>query len=197
MKSGRRAALAFSWILLFAAAVRADMMPVSEEDAASRQPSNVCAKADLQGEALPDSFDCAGAADLDLWAGELLPGAAAVGQDSEVQNLRSLSEGRNSLQFCLSALVSLGLCCCAQWVKKLSLGFVPDWYHEGGPLQIGHSHALQPGTLYPVLSCCFIQPAGMEYNPLAQYHLRIVIPFWRKSQFTAVVLAARGPPEMS
>lgn len=197
MKSGRRAALAFSWILLFTAVVHADLMPVSQEDAVHQQSPNSCAQADLQSETSPGSFNYASASNPDLWASELLPEAADVEQADVVQNPQSLSEGRNSLQFCLSALASLGLCCCAQRVKKMSLGFVPDWYHEGGPFQIGHSHALHPETLYPIPVCCFIQPAGTGDNPLARYHFEIIIPFWRKSQFTAVILATRGPPRIS
>ena len=198
MKSSRRYILTFIGMLVFTAAVHADMMPVSQEGAVCRQSPESCARADLQRENLSGTSDFTGIADLDLWSVELLPEAdAEIGQTSEIQHLQILTNGSDSLKLCLSALISLGLCCSTQWVKRLSLGFVPEWYHQGGPFQIGHSHALMPGTLCPTQVCCFIQPFCMEDNHLPQYRLKTVISLWRKSQFTPDVLASRGPPELS
>ena len=198
MKSSRRYILTFIGMLVFTAIVHADMMPVSHEDAVCWQSPISSARANLQYENLSGTSDFAGIADLDLWSVEFSPEAdAEIRQTSEIQNLQSLTDEPNSLKFCLSALVSLGLCCSAHWVKRLSLGFVPEWYHEGGPFQIGHSHALMPGTLYPVPVCCFVQPFCTGDNNLPQYFLKTVISIWRKSQFTSVVLASRGPPEVS
>jgi hypothetical protein len=86
------------------------------------------------------------------------------------------------------------LCSSAHWVKRLSFGFVPEWYHNGGPFQIGHSYAVTPESLCPVQVCCFIQPFCTEDNHLPQYFLKTVTSLWRKSQFTPCVLASRGPP---
>ena len=198
MKIGRRGVFVFFGILVFTAAVHADMMPVSQEGAVCRQSPVCCARADLQRRDLSSQPVCTCIADLDLWSVGILPEAHAdIGQTSEIQQLQSLTDGHNSLEFCLSALISLGLCCSGQWVKRLSLGFVPEWYHEGGPFQIGHSHALMPGTLYPAPACCFIQPFCTGDNHLPQYFIKTVISFWRKSQFTLAVIASRGPPVRS
>jgi len=198
MKSSRRYILTFIGVLVFTAAVEADMMPVSQEDNVCRQSTGSCTKADLQYNNLSGTSDLAGIADLDLWSVEFSPEAdVEIGQASDLQHLQSLTDGSNSLELCLSALISLGLCCSAHWVKKLSLGHIPEWYHNSGPFQIGHSHALMPGTLCPAQVHCFIQPICTEDNNLPQYFLKTVISIWRKSQFTPNVLASRGPPDMS
>jgi len=182
-------------VLVFATSVHADMMPVSQEDAVSRQSPPCSNRPNLQSENLSATPDFAAIADLDLWSVELLPKVdSQIGQTPETQQLRSLTDGPDSLKLCLSALISLGLCCSGQWVKRLSLGFVPEWYHEGGPLQVGHSFAVTPETLYPTQACCFIQPFCTEDNHLPRYCLKTLISLWRKSQFTPNVLASRGPP---
>ena len=67
------------------------------------------------------------------------------------------SDGQNSLGLCLCALLGLGVCRSAPWVKKLSLTVIPEWYHDGGPRQIGHSLAVTPDCLCSS-SACFVQP---------------------------------------
>ena len=198
MKSSWRYILTFIGMLVFTAAAEADMMPVSQRNSVCRQSPGTSGCAELRSEDLPVIPDFTGIADPGLWSIEFLPGTdAQIGQTSEIQHLQTLTSGPNSLKLCLSALISLGLCCSGHWVKKLSLGFVPEWYHEGGPFQIGHSHALMPGTLCPAHVCCFIQPYCTEDNHLPQYFLKTIISLWRKSQFTPIVIASRGPPDMS
>ena len=198
MKSSRRYILTFIVVLVFTVSVRADMMPVSQEDSFCRQSPGSCGRSEIQSENLSATPDLAGITDLDFWSVELLPEVhAQVGQTSDLRHLQTLTDGTNSLKYCLSALISLGLCCSGNWVKRLSLGFVPEWYHEGGPIQIGRSHALMPGALCPAHACCFIQPYYTEDNNLPRYFLKTIISHWRKSQFTSNVLASRGPPYLS
>jgi len=198
VKISRRGVFVFFGILVFTAAVHADMMPVSQEGAVCRQSPGCCARADLQRRDLSSQPICPCIADLDLWSVEFSPEEyTEFAQTSDLQHLPSLTDGPNSLELCLSALISLGLCCSGQWVRRLSIGFVPGWYHEGGPLQIGHSFAVTPETLYPTPAYCFIQPFCSEDNHLPRYCLKSVISLWRKSQFTPNVLSSRGPPAMS
>ena len=185
-------------MLVFTAAVHADMMPVSQRKSVCRQSPGSSAGQNLQSENLSGTSDFTGIAEFNLWSVEFSPEAdAQIGQIPEMQHLTSLTNGPDSLKLCLSALISLGLCCSGNWVKRLSLGCIPEWYHEGGPFQIGHSHALMPGTLCPAHVCCFIQPYCTEDNHLPQYFLKTIISLWRKSQFTPIVIASRGPPDMS
>ncbi len=184
--------------LVVTAAAYAGMVPVSRLDAGRRQLPHVCGQTDLRYTNLssPSNFPSVG--HLDSWSVEFLPEASTdVSQTSEIQHPLSLTNGQGSLNLCLSALIGLGLCSSAHWVKRLSFGFVPEWYHDGGPFQIGHSFAVTPESLCPVPVCCFIQPVCTVEDSLPQYRLGTVVSLWRKSQFTPTVLAPRGPPNMS
>ena len=184
--------------LLVTTGVYADMTPVSQSDAKCVQSSNACRLAELQYTNLSSPSNFPSVADLDSWSVEFLPEANAdVSQTSEIQHQLSLTNGQGSLNLCLSALIGLGLCSSAHWVKRLSFGFIPEWYHNGGPFQIGHSYAVTPESLRPVPVYCFIQPACTVEDSLPQYRLGTVTSRWRKSQFTPTVLVPRGPPNMS
>ncbi len=184
--------------LVVTAAAYADMVPVSRLDAGRRQLPHVCGQADLQYTNLSSPSNYPSVGHLDLWSVEFLPEANAdVSQTSEIQHLQSLTDGPGSLNLCLSALIGLGLCSSAHCVKRLSFGFVPEWYHNGGPFQIGHSYAVTPESLCPVPAFCFIQPVCTVEDSLPQYRLGTVTSLWRKSQFTPTILVPRGPPYMS
>ena len=178
-------------------AAYADMVPVSRLDTERRQLPPVCGRTDFQYHftnlSSPSIFPSA--ANLDSWSVEFLPEANTdVSQTSEVQYPQILTDGQGSFNLCLSALIGLGLCSSTHFVKRLSFGFVPEWYHDGGPFQISHSYAVMPGSLYLAPVYCFIQPVCKLEDSLPQYRLRTVMSLWRKSQFTPVVLASRGPP---
>ena len=181
--------------LLVTTGVYADMAPVSRLNAGRWQSPLVCSQADVQYMNFSSPSNCPSIADLDLWSVEFLPKLnTEVSQTSEIQHPQSLTNGPGSLNLCLSALIGLGLCSSAHWVKRLSFSCVPEWYHNGGPFQIGHSFAVMPESLCPTPIYCFIQPVCKVEDSIPQYRLRTVVFFWRKSQFTPVVLASRGPP---
>lgn len=184
--------------LLVTTGVYADMTPVSRMDAKCVQSSNVCSLKELQYANLSSPSNPPSVTELDLWSVEFLPEANAdVYQTSEMQQPQILTDGTGSFNLCLSALIGLGLCSSAHWVKRLSFGFVPEWYHNGGPFQIGHSYAVTPESLCPAPAFCFIQPVCTVEDSLPQYRLGTVTSLWRKSQFTPTVLVPRGPPNMS
>ncbi len=200
MINGRRIISAVICGLIVTAAVHADMMSVVQQDAGRRQLQSVCVQANLHNKNLSESYDFPNVADLDPWSVGFLPQANTdIEQASEIQHLQSLTNGPDSLNLCLSALIGLGLCSSANFVKKLSFSFDPEWYHNGGPFQIGHSFAVTPESLCPAPAYCFIQPVPVctVENSLPQYHLGTVTSLWRKSQFTPTVLVPRGPPNMS
>ncbi len=198
MINRRKLLITVGFGLLVTTGVYADMTPVSQSDAKRVQSSNAFRLAELQYTNLSRPYNPPNVTELDLWSVEFLPEAKAdVSQTAEIQHLQSLTNGPGSFNLCLSALLGLGLCSSAHWVKKLSFGFVPEWYHNGGPFQIGHSYAVTPESLCPVPACCFIQPVFTVEDSLPQYRLGTVTSLWRKSQFTPCVLASRGPPNMS
>lgn len=199
MVNGKRQFIAFFVVSVCTVSVYADMMPIHTTNAERGQlPYIPCGQTDLQCPDLSSPFNYSSVTDLDLWPADLSPEPTAdTAQTSEAQNLRSLTDGPGSFALCLYALIGLGLCQAAPWVKKLSFEFIPEWYHDGGPFQIGHSHAVTPETLYPTPAYCFIQPACMVESHIPQYSLRTIVYLWRESQFTPDVIAARGPPNMS
>ena len=181
--------------LIVTTGVYADMTPVSQSDAKCVQSSNVCRLAELQYTNLSSPYNPPSVASLDLWSVEFLTEANAdVRQTSEMQHPLILTSGPGSISLCLSALIGLGLCSSAHWMKRLSFGFIPEWYHNGGPFQIGHSFAVSPESLCPAPVYCFIQPVCMVEDSLPQYRSGTVVSLWRKSQFTPVVIGPRGPP---
>jgi hypothetical protein len=195
MIDGRRIITAVIGGLVFTATVYADMTPVSQSDAKRVQSSNACRLAELQYTNLSSPYNPPSVTELDLWSVEFFPEAKAdVSQTAEIQHLQILTNGQGSLNLCLSALIGLGLCSSAHWVKRISFGFVPEWYHNGGPFQIGHSYAVTPESLCPVPVCCFVQPVCTVEDSLPQYRLGTVTSLWRKSQFISDVIASRAPP---
>jgi len=169
-------------------------------DAKCVQSLNVCRLNELQYTNLSSPYNSPSVTELDLWSVEFLPEATVDdSQSADIQHLQILTNGPDSLNLCLSALIGLGLCSSAHWVKKLSFGFVPEWYHNGGPFQIGHSYAVTPESLCHAAVYCFVQPVCTVENFLtqSQYRLGTIVFLWRKSQFTPTILIPHGPPNMS
>jgi hypothetical protein len=115
----------------------------------------------------------------------------------ETQAGPALAEGQGSFGLCLYALLGLGLCRSAPLVRKLSFGCIPDWYHHGGPFQIGHSHVIGPDCLCSATVVCFIQPDCTADGLSPQYYWGTIASLLQKSQFSPTALASRGPPSMS
>jgi len=194
----RRTILVLFIVLVSTVSVYADMMPVSATNLERGKPAYTpCEQTNLQYTGLPGPFNYPSVSNQDLWPVDLFPGQTANTETPELQNLRSLTEGPGSFALCIYALIGLGLCQAAPWVKKLPFGFIPEWYHNGGPFQIGHSHAVTPETLYPMPAYCFVQPACMVESHIPKYSPGTTMSLWRKSQFTPDVIASRGPPDMS
>jgi len=182
--------------LVLTSVTYADMISLFRVDTGRRQSSLVvCDRTDLHYTNLFSPSVFPSAANLDSWSVEFsLEANADVSQTSEMQHPQILTNGPGSLSLCLYALMGLGLCSSAHFVKRLSFGFVPEWYHNGGPFQIGHSFAVSTESLCPAPVYCFNQPVCKVEDSLPQYRLRTVVSLWRKSQFTPVVIASRGPP---
>jgi len=195
MIDGRRIITAVIAGLVFTMTVYAEMTPVYYLDSGRRQLPHVYGPREVQYTNLSGPSIFYNVTDLYSCSVEFLPEASVdFDQTSEIQHPLSLTSGPGSLNLCLSALIGLGLCSSAHWVKRLSFGFIPEWYHNGGPFQIGHSFAVSPESLCPAPVCCFIQPVLTVEGSLSQYRRGTVTSLWRKSQFTPAVIAPRGPP---
>ena len=183
-------------VVVLGATARADMMLVSPAGVAYQQSPSVRGPEEIRT-VEPSSFlDYSNVLELDLGSIRFALGAdGRFDQTSDTQRPRILTDGHSSLSLCLSALAGLGLCSSAHCLKKLRCGFIPEWYHRGGPAQIGHSLAVNPDSVCPVTICRLIQPTfTAEHHPLQYHRPGIIVSLWRKSQFTPDVIASRGPP---
>ena len=197
MNGWRKTITTLIGILISVGSVHADMVSVHKLDAKPQQLYQVYNRTDRQHTNLsnPSSFNIANIAGLNFRPIQFLPKAGTeIGQTAEVESSIDLTGGPGSISLCLYAMLGLGLCGAPHWVKKLSISHIPEWYHNGGPFQIGHSLAVSPESLCPAPVNCFVQPVGTVEHLIPQYRLRTVVSLWRKSQFTPDVIASRGPP---
>ena len=190
MVASRNIITAVVVVLFVGGVVSADVMPLSRPDS-TWQPRESCQDrpSSCSNVFLPvDVVDCGS-----LAVRPLLSNQANLEQVSDPQPVCVLTDGHDSLSLCLYALLSLGLCHSAPWVKKLSFGCIPEWYHEGAPFQIGHRVVIAPDCLCSTV-VCFAQPDGVGQDLMPQYRRGTIEPLWRKSQFIPTALASRGPP---
>ncbi len=188
--------------LAVAPVVHADMMPASPPQGGSRWSLSVWGKivapqpSDSQG-----SVTFGATVDQNLFPEGCLPAVKLdAGSSGPAKHLRILTDRQNSLSLCLYALFGLGLCRSGAWIrKKLYVDLIPDWYHAGGPYQMGHSFAIAPNCLPSALRYCFIQPDSVMAieAALLAFRWEIVASFWQQSQFPPGVVASRGPPYLS
>ena len=197
MINKRRLITAVFGAIVFSTSLYAGMMPMSLLDDQPQKSSDIFSrKTAFQHASLPGSSNCLSVADLDLWSVEFSSPdiGTDAGRNPEIQPPQSFTDGPSSISLCLSALMGLGLCASTHWVKRLHFGSVPEWFHDSGPFQIGHSHAATPESICFVQVCCFTQPVCTAENHIPQYRMGTIVSLWRKSQFTPAVIASRGPP---
>ena len=190
----RRIISAFVAILIVAGVAPADMAPTSDRDIAIPPPMAILGCPSLPSVDAPLPFVAVVVDVSSLPVGLSRKAGVEGGRTVEPEPLYTLADRQDSLRLCLYALFGLGLCRSALWVKKLSSGAIPGWYHDGGPFQVGHSFAISPDCLISAPVFCLVQPyCGCE-PPAAPYHTEIIFSLLWKSEFAPVVLTARGPP---
>ena len=178
-------------------AAYADMMPAPSVDVLYAKPLSAFVSECPLDVRYGSSLTCYGVCDLDLLP---IPAVSKskgdAGQIHGTQPPEILADRQNSFDLCLYALIGLGLCRSAPWVKKLSSCQIPDWYYHAGPYQIGHSCDIGPDCLC-LTTVCLIRPDCTTEDFLPQDYWGTIASLLRKSLFTANVLASRGPPSMS
>ncbi len=178
----KRTIAALAAVLVVAAAVRADVTPASADAAYSLDQAvllfGLSDWADLVGNVASATVHVA-----DEEAAEAPPAIA-------------LKDGRSSLDFCLYALIGLGMCRSGHWVRRCSSGFIPEWYHSGALQQIGHSHAVGPDAFCHA-AVCFVQPDTAPDRLMPLYRAGTIPILVRTSQCISDALACRAPPSLS
>jgi len=199
MGNRRKQILGFIVALLVTGVAHADLVPVSWRDGEQKPLRCVGSRMEFQHSDFSGLYDSSVAVDLVSGPVQFLPQAGVdhVGQTSQTSYAIELTGRPDSSSLCLYALMGLGLCSAPHWIRRLSLGFIPQWYHEGGPFQIGHSHAATPESLCTLQVCFLVPPDDRAEHLNPRCHIRTILSLWRKSQFTPAVHAPRGPPNMS
>ncbi len=181
--------------LVVTGAVGADLMPVLDAEAVIKGGESVCIPSEVHRTAVAELLLALPSADQFASGVINLPAEPAARERAEESGLPVLADRSNSFDLCLYALIGLGVFRSGHWVRRPSLGFIPEWYHSGGPHQVGHSHAIGPDAFCHA-TVCFIQ-TGCVVDQIPQYGLGAIACLCRKSQFTPSALASRGPPSMS
>jgi len=192
MAAGKQLILSVLAVCAVTASVYADMMPASLADSAY-QPlgtydrTGIPGAGDIHPNGLP-------ALASPLGPIAFLPRVNANATSADwTQTQQVLTDDRGSFDLCLYALFGLGLCRSVPLIRKLSLGGMPDWYHHGGPFQIGHSHEIAPDCLLSA-AACFVQPDCTTEDVIPHCYQGSIAALLRKSLFTPGALASRGPP---
>lgn len=130
---------------------------------------------------------------------EFFPKAAILPEanaEETAECVMLLDRDRGSLEWCLYALMGFGLCKSAPLFRKISFGFVPEWYHTGGPYQIGSSSAVGPDCLCSA-AVCFVQPDSYDADSTLRFGFVSDFQRSRPSQRAVAAHPSRGPPSMS
>lgn len=88
--------------------------------------------------------------------------ASDLGSDAEGAQLTALPPAPDSALLAISGLMSLGAIQLSRNIRKIHLGALPEWYHDGA-VQVGHSTPLDLdlGFTHAALPVCvFAQPAN-------------------------------------
>ena len=135
-----KAILGLAVILVSTAALRADMANASYAGA-STMSLDIAAPAD-PGHRPAATSKSLRLDSLCVTLPDELPGDSADATDHPA--VRALPPAHGSLTLFLSAVGGLGAWHLGRSARKFRLGFIPAWYHSGGPGQVGHVLALNP-----------------------------------------------------
>ena len=109
------------------------------------------------------------------------------------REVRDLPPLPGSAGLFLSAMLSIGGWHMVRSARHIHLGALPEWYHAGGPAQVGHAVPCNLDfSAWPL--CCFEQPVGERpclYRVRRQHTPRC------DAQCLLIIAAPRGPPSPS
>ena len=116
------------------------------------------------------------------------------------RNVVMVPPGPSSVSLFLSALAGVGAWQLGRNAHKLHLGALPEWYHAGGPSQIGSSTPFDLSFSLTALPICGFEnclPAGKTDLPPAVYRLWGEPASRIPAGLYALPTDPRGPPTLS
>jgi hypothetical protein len=116
---------------------------------------------------------------------------------ASTEKVENLPASPSSLAVALSSLLTLGGWRLVRQARHVQLVCVPEWYHAGGPGQIGHATPLDLGTTLNVLPICWYQPdcVRVDGRPMAYYDQTERCAVWNSLSFIPTS-APRAPPSL-
>jgi hypothetical protein len=186
---GKWSVILGAFVLLFSVGfVRADMAGASHPDADNLR-SGIALQAEIDNQLPGQASACESVllGSLDI----MLPSADdSADTKQQRSDVRVLPGGPSSVALFLSALTGLGAWRLGRSARSFNLASVPDWYHTGGSIQVGHITALNPDLTAPAtISIC-----DLLTEQSIRFLLRRAAPL-RHSQCPLPALAApRAPP---
>ena len=106
--------------------------------------------------------------------------------------VRELPAGPGGATLFLMGVGCIGAVKLGRSVRGLHLQSLPDWYHAGGPMQIGHVSAINPDLTAPAtFSIC-----DLLTEQSIQLLLRRAVPLRLRSQWTPALATSRAPPHL-
>ena len=128
---------------------------------------------------------------LDLWPSAGSLAAFDAGYDGgNAPTIRDLPAVPGSAQLFLSAMLSVGAWHMVRSAKHFHLADIPEWYHPGGPAQVGHAVPFDL-DFSALLVCRFDEPTDVR---LLSYSVAPDESVRGASQCTLLTSAPRGPP---
>ena len=111
-------------------------------------------------------------------------------QSPTAKTVRQLPAGPGGATLFLLGVGCIGAVKLGRSTRSLHLQFLPDWYHTGGPIQVGHAAAFEFDYYTPVFYT-LDEPTGEQQF---RHHPRRDLPSRCEDQFLFTVEAPRGPP---
>jgi len=190
-------------VLVGTATICADVPVVSfrtEDQPIRSDAQNVDIAPQRPAESAGDVREAGSSSGRSYWT-DLTPGVGAVhaAMDFSVppapeRKTIVLPAGPSSVAMFITAIGSLGAWQVVRSARgaRFRLGPIPEWYHTGGPIQIGGATAIDLYCTQPAL-CALNERAGERQF---RHRPRRDLPSRRESQFLQAVDAPRGPPRL-
>ena len=160
-------------------------LPPARENADQKEVAQTC----------PPRIECA-----DILSTTVLGQSANTAYDSSAGTrtptakvVRELPAGPGGATLFFMGVGCLGAVKLGRSAGSLHLQSLPEWFHTGGPIQVGHV-AVWDFDYYAPVFCTQSEPSGVQQ---LRHHPRRDIPSSRcEDQFFLAVAAPRGPPAL-
>ena len=171
-----------------------EMLPVGHQPHIHTPACSITCQIDVDRTSLPpiNFSDLLSTTDLGQSANTNYYYPPADTQAPPSRTVHQLPAGPGGATLFLMGVGCLGAVKLGRSARSLHLQSLPNWYHTGGPIQIGGAAALDFDYDTPVFSA-LDEPSGLQKFT---HHTRRDLPPRCEDQFLLTVEAPRGPPRL-